>query len=291
MDDLTFNAIEQKAEVLVEALPYITQYRGKTIVIKYGGNAMINEELKNAVISDIVLLSCIGINVVLVHGGGPEITDMLKKIGKESKFVNGLRYTDAETAEVAQMVLAGKINKDLVNLINQHGGSAIGISGFDGGLLKAKKLEEKGYDYGFVGEIKDVNTKIITDSLSNGYIVVISTVAAGEDGQIYNVNADTAALEIAIALKADRVLVLTDVRGVLQNAADENSLISEISVSEIPELVKNGTIKGGMIPKIESIANAVNLDIKSASIIDGRVKHSIIVELFSADGFGTIIHK
>ncbi|MBQ2945969.1 MAG: acetylglutamate kinase [Clostridia bacterium] len=291
MDEITFNSIEKKAEVLIEALPYITQYRGKTIVIKYGGNAMINEELKNAVISDIVLLSCIGINVVLVHGGGPEITDMLKRVGKESRFVNGLRYTDAETAEIAQMVLAGKINKDLVSMINCAGGNAIGISGFDGGLIKAKKKSDNGVDYGFVGEISDVNTKIIRDNLSNGYIVVVSTVAAGENGEVYNINADTAALEIAIALKADRVLVLTDVRGVLKDAHDESSLISDIKLSEIPDLIKSGIITGGMIPKIESIANAVKLEIKSASIIDGRVKHSIIVELFSHEGFGTIIHR
>ncbi|MBQ3824137.1 MAG: acetylglutamate kinase [Clostridia bacterium] len=291
MDVNTFSDIEKKAEVLVEALPYIMQYRGKTIVVKYGGSAMINDDLKSAVISDIVLLSLIGIKVVLVHGGGPEITEVLKKMGKESRFINGLRYTDAETAEVAQMVLAGKINKDLVGGIVAAGGNAVGLSGFDGGLIKAKKKDDDGVDYGYVGTITDVNTKIIKDNLENGYITVVSTVASGDDGKVYNINADTAALEIAIALKADRVLVLTDVRGILRDASDDSSLVSDVRVDEIESLIKSGVITGGMIPKVKSIANAVSLDIKSASIIDGRVKHSIIVELFSDEGFGTIIRK
>ena len=280
---------KEKSSVLVQALPYIQQYSGKTIVIKYGGNAMINEELKAAVISDIVLLSCVGIKVVLVHGGGPEISDMLGKIGKESKFINGLRYTDEESMEIVQMVLCGKVNKQLVQLIDNAGGKAVGICGLDGGLLKAKKYLENGLDYGCVGEITEVNTEIITNITDKANIPVIATIAGGQGTLVYNINADTAAAKIAAALKAERLLSLTDVRGVLRDQKDDTTLIKQINVSEVPRLIKEGVISGGMKPKIDCCVEAVRQGVKNAVIVDGRVPHSILIEMFSVEGSGTMI--
>jgi len=277
----------ERAGVLTEALPYIQKYAGKTIVVKYGGNAMINEELKDAVMSDIVLLSLVGIHVVLVHGGGPEITDMLHRVGKESRFVNGLRYTDEETVEIAQMVLAGKINKNLVALLQHCGGNAIGLCGIDGRLLTVKKVEAE-EDIGFVGEPVAVNAKPINDLLSLGYIPVISTVGCDENGQVYNVNADTAAAVIAGALDAENLILMTDIKGLLRDVHDEDSLIPVVSVEEVPELMASGVISGGMLPKIECCVEAIRSGVKKTFIIDGRRPHSILIELFSKEGSGTM---
>ncbi len=275
-----------RANVLVQALPYIQKYYNKTIVIKYGGNAMINEELKDAVMTDIVLLSLVGINVVLVHGGGPEISDMLKKIGKESKFVNGLRYTDEETVDIVQMVLAGKVNKSLVQLLGAHKGKAIGLCGLDAGLLKAKQLGEG--ELGFVGEITDVDVTPVTDVISKGYIPVISTVAGGPNGEVYNINADTAAAKIASALHAEKLLLMTDVRGLLRDKDDESTLISVVNVSEVQALKNQGVICGGMIPKIDCCVEAVRRGVHRAHIIDGRIPHSILMEMLTDEGIGTM---
>lgn len=277
---------QDRANVLVQALPYIQKYYNKTVVIKYGGNAMINEELKEAVMTDIVLLSLVGINVVLVHGGGPEINDMLKKIGKESKFVNGLRYTDEETVDIVQMVLAGKVNKSLVQLLGAHKGKAIGLCGLDGGLLKAKQLGEG--ELGFVGEITDVDVTPVTDVISKGYIPVISTVAGGENGAVYNINADTAASKIASALHAEKLLLMTDVRGLLRDKDDESTLISVVNVSEVQALKNQGVICGGMIPKIDCCVEAVRRGVHRAHIIDGRIPHSILMEMLTDEGIGTM---
>lgn len=277
---------QDRANVLVQALPYIQKYYNKTVVIKYGGNAMINEELKEAVMTDIVLLSLVGINVVLVHGGGPEINDMLKKIGKESKFVNGLRYTDEETVDVVQMVLAGKVNKSLVQLLGAHKGKAVGLCGLDGGLLKAKQLGEG--ELGFVGEITDVDVTPVTDVISKGYIPVISTVAGGENGEVYNINADTAAAKIASALHAEKLLLMTDVRGLLRDKDDESTLISIVNVSEVQALKNQGVICGGMIPKIDCCVEAVRRGVHRAHIIDGRIPHSILMEMLTDEGIGTM---
>jgi len=279
-----------KAKVLIQALPYIQEYYGKTIVVKYGGNAMINEGLKDAVISDLVLLKLVGINVVLVHGGGPEITGMFEKLGIESKFINGLRYTSEEAVEVVQMVLAGKTNKDLVNKIERIGGSAIGLSGIDGGLIKAKKLDDGENDYGCVGEIVEVNTKIISDNIESGFIPVVSTVACSSDDEsmVYNINADTAAAKIAIALGAEKLILLTDVKGLMHDVKDEDSLIPEVKLSEIQSLIDEGVIKGGMIPKVECCAETVKGGVKRAHIIDGRLTHSILIEMLSDEGIGTM---
>lgn len=279
---------ELKARVLVQALPYIQQCNGKIVVIKYGGNAMINSELKNAVMTDIVLLSLVGVNVVLVHGGGPEITETLEKMGKKSRFVNGLRYTDAETADVVQMVLAGKVNKALVQLIQGHGGKAIGICGLDGGMIKAEKLCRDGVDLGFVGDIKHVDVSIIKDALSMGYIPIISTIGGGENGEVFNINADTAAAQIAAELGAEKLLLMTDVRGLLRDREDENSLISVVNVSDVNSLKNSGIISGGMIPKVECCVEAVRRGVKRTHIIDGRIPHSILIEIFSDDGIGTM---
>ena len=276
-----------KAQVLADALPYIQRYSGKIIVVKYGGNAMTCDELKQAVMRDIVLLSLVGIKVVLVHGGGPEINEMLQKVGKESKFVGGLRYTDEETAEIDQMVLAGKVNKGLVSLLQQHGGRALGLCGTDGGMIEAEKLDN-GMDLGFVGEIKNVDIKPITDALDNGYIPVVATVAASADGQIYNINADTAAARIAAALNAENLILMTDIKGLLRDKNDENTLIPFVHVSEVPSLVKDGIISGGMIPKIECCVESVRRGVNRAFIIDGRIPHSILIELFSNEGIGTM---
>lgn len=281
---------ETRAGILVEALPYIQEYAGQVIVVKYGGNAMINEELKEAVIQDIVLLNLVGIKVVLVHGGGPEISDMLKKIGKESKFVKGLRYTDEETMDIVQMILCGKVNKNLVSLLEKAGGKGVGLGGMDGGLFKAVRLQDPdGTEYGYVGEITEVNEKLVLDMLSEGYIPVVSSVAAGVDEETnYNINADTAAEKLAVALKAKKLILLTDVRGLMREPGDDSTLIPKLKVSEVPALVKSGIISGGMIPKVDCCVEAVRQGVERANIQDGRVPHSILIELLSKDGVGTM---
>lgn len=287
------NVNVQRANILSQALPYIQKFNGKTIVIKYGGNAMINEDLKNAVIRDIVLMNCIGIKVVVVHGGGPEINDFLNKIGKESKFVNGLRVTDEETIDVVQMVLAGKVNKDLVSLIDKNGGKAVGLCGIDADLLKAKKYETpEGNDIGYVGEIVEVNDSIIEHCLSGGYIPVISTVALGQDdGRVYNVNADTVAAKISIKLKAEKFILISDVPGLLRDPKDETTLISQLNIKDVPELARKKVITGGMIPKIDCCIEAVEGGVHRTHIIDGRVTHSLLLEVFSNEGVGTMIYN
>ena len=280
---------QDRANVLIQALPYIQKWSGKTIVVKYGGNAMINEELKSAVMSDIVLLQLVGINVVLVHGGGPEISDTLKQMGKESKFINGLRVTDKETIDVVQMVLAGKVNKSLVQRLEQHSGKARGLCGLDGRMLMAEK-KSTAYDLGFVGEITEVNTQIIEDATKNGYVPIISTVAGGYNGAVYNINADLAAARIAAELKAAKLILMTDIKGLLKDKDDENTLIPVVNVSEVPSLKKEGIISGGMIPKIECCVEAVRRGVKRAHIIDGRIPHSILIEMFSDEGVGTMFY-
>lgn len=276
-----------RSEVLVQALPYIQRYNGKTVVIKYGGNAMINEELQDAVMTDIVLLRSVGVNVVLVHGGGPEISDMLKRVGKESRFVGGLRYTDEETVEIVQMVLAGKVNKHLVQLLTCHGGQAVGLCGLDGDMIQAKKHDAL-EDIGFVGDIVKINTKVINDAIASGYIPVISTVGGGENGEVYNINADTAAAQIASCLHAEKLLLMTDISGLLRDKDDESTLIQEVKVSEIPSLKAQGIISGGMIPKIDCCVEAVRRGVTRTNIIDGRIPHSILIELFTDAGIGTM---
>lgn len=278
------------AEVLVEALPYIQEYTGKIIVVKYGGNAMINEDLKQAVIEDIVLLNLVGIKVVLVHGGGPEISEMLKKIGKESKFVKGLRYTDRETMDIVQMILCGKVNKNLVSLFEKAGGRAVGLGGMDGGLFKAIQLvDPDGTEYGYVGDVKEVNEKVVLDVLNEGFIPVVSSVAAGMDEETnYNINADTAAEKLAVALKAKKLILLTDVCGLMRDPKDDSTLIPRLKVSEVPAFIKEGVISGGMIPKVDCCVEAVRQGVERANIQDGRVPHSILVELLSDDGVGTM---
>ena len=279
-----------KAQILVEALPYIQQYAGEIVVIKYGGNAMINEELKDAVIHDLVLLNLVGVKVVVVHGGGPEISEMLKKIGKESRFVNGLRYTDRETMDIVQMVLCGKVNKDLVTLLEKAGGRGIGLGGMDGGMFQAKRLTDRtGTDYGYVGDIVDVNPAPVIDVLEQGYIPVVSTVAQGIDDETnYNINADTAACKLAVALGAKKLILLTDVRGLMLDPDDESTLLTNLKVSEVPRLMRDGIIKGGMIPKVDCCVEAVRKGVDQANIQDGRVKHSILIELLSKVGVGTM---
>ena len=274
-----------KASILIQALPYIQKYYGKVIVVKYGGNAMINEELKEAVMGDVVLLSLIGIKVVLVHGGGPEINDMLKKINKKSEFIDGLRVTDKETMDIVQMVLCGKVNKSLVQLINEHGGKALGLCGTDGEMIITKKLDDV---HGFVGEITEINTKIIDDALNNGYIPVISTVGCDREGNTYNVNADTAASRIAGALKAESLISMTDIIGLLRDVNDPNSLIAEVNVSEVKELINDGIISGGMIPKVDCCVDAIRRGVNKSFIIDGRVPHSILIEVLTDEGIGTM---
>lgn len=275
----------QRAEILTQALPYIQKYNNKIVVIKYGGNAMINEELKDAVMGDIVLLSLIGVKVVLVHGGGPEINEMLGKIGKKSEFINGLRVTDKETMEVVQMVLAGKVNKSLVNLLQHKGGNAIGLCGIDGHMIKAKKVDEK---LGFAGEITEVNVAPILDVLESGYIPVVSTVGYDNDNNVYNINADTAAAGIAGALKAECLISMTDIAGVLRDKNDPTTLIPKIVVSEAPMLMKQGIIAGGMIPKINCCIEAIRRGVKKVFIIDGRVPHAILIEILTDEGIGTM---
>lgn len=277
----------ERANILVQALPYIKRYSGATVVVKYGGNAMLDDELKSAVMSDIVLMQLVGINVVLVHGGGPEINAMLKKIGKESKFIGGMRYTDEETIGIVQQVLAGKVNKDLVQLLEEAGGSAVGLCGLDGSLLKADRLEE---DLGFVGEIREVNADILRNAAKNGYIPIVSTVAAGYHGEVYNINADIAAARIAAELGAMKLILMTDVRGLLRDKDDDSSIIPVVNVSDVRRLKKEGVISGGMIPKIDCCVDAVRRGVGRAHIIDGRIAHSILVELFTDEGIGTMFY-
>ncbi len=277
---------KDRAEILSDALPYIQQYAGKTVVVKYGGNAMTNAALKQAVMSDIVLLSLVGIRIVLVHGGGPEINAMLKRVGKESKFINGLRHTDKETMDIVQMVLCGKVNKDLVDLLHLHKGKAVGLCGLDGHLIEAEQKDES---LGFVGEITSVNPQIIHDVLDKGYIPVISTVASGVNGEVYNINADTAAARIAAEVKAANLILMTDIVGLLEDKDDENTLIYSVGVSEVPYLKKQGIVSGGMIPKIDCCVEAVRRGVPKANIIDGRIPHSILIELLTNEGAGTMI--
>ena len=272
--------------MLIDALPYIQKYNNKIVVVKYGGNAMTNNDLKQAVMSDIVLLSLVGVKVVLVHGGGPEINDMLKRLNIESKFIGGLRYTDKETIDVVKMVLAGKVNKELVALLAANGGNAVGLCGLDGKMLMAEKLKSE-QDLGFVGEITGVNTKVITDSLNNGYVPVIATVASTEDGQTMNINADTAASRIAAELGAENLILMTDIAGLLKDKDDPSTLIPSVNVSDVPFMKREGIISGGMIPKIDCCVEAVRRGVRKTSIIDGRVPHSILIELLSSEGIGT----
>ena len=277
--------VAQRAEILTQALPYIQKYYDKIIVVKYGGNAMINDELKEAVMGDIVLLSLIGIKVVLVHGGGPEINEMLGKIGKKSEFINGLRVTDKETMEIVQMVLSGKVNKNLVSLLQSKGGNAIGLCGIDGHMINAKKVDEK---LGFAGEITDVNVAPIMDVLEKGYIPVISTVGYDKEGNTYNVNADTAASRIAGELKAESLISMTDIVGLCRDKDDPTTLISKVHVSDAPKLVRDGVISGGMIPKVNCCIEAIRRGVHKVFIIDGRIPHSILIEILTDAGIGTM---
>ena len=275
----------QRAEVLTAALPYIQEYTDKIVLVKYGGNAMINEELKNSVMRDIVLLSLIGVKVVLVHGGGPEISDLLRRVGEQSEFVGGLRVTDEETSEIVQMVLAGKINKSLVGKLELLGGKAVGLSGMDGHMLKAVPVSK---ELGYVGEITEINTQPILDMLEKGYIPVVSSLAFGEDGHVYNVNADTAAACLAGSLKAECLISMTDIAGVLRNKDDPASLIPRINVSEAPQLMAEGVISGGMIPKVECCIEAIRRGVKKVFILDGRIPHAILIEILTDEGIGTM---
>lgn len=277
-----------RAEILTQALPYIKKYYGKIIVVKYGGNAMINSELKQQVMEDIVLLSLIGVKVVLVHGGGPEITETLDKLGKETVFVDGLRVTDKETADVVQMVLAGKINKSLVNYLEIKGGRAIGLSGMDGHMISAVKKDER---LGFVGKITDVDATPIIDVLEKGYIPVVSTVGCDMEGNVYNINADTAAAKIAAAIKAERLISMTDIAGILRDKDDPSSLIYEMDIEEAAHLTEQGIISGGMIPKVECCIDAVNNGVERVIILDGRIPHAILIEMLTNEGAGTMISK
>lgn len=280
---------EKRAQVLIQALPYIQKFAGETIVVKYGGNAMISPALKSAVMSDIVLMQLVGINVVLVHGGGPEISDMLKKVGKESKFIGGMRVTDEETMEIVQMVLAGKVNKGLVQQLEEHGGKALGLCGLDSRMIMAQKLIT-GDDLGFVGEITEINPGIIEDSIEKGYVPIISTVAGGYKGEVYNINADIAAANIAAKLGACKLILMTDIRGLLRDREDESTLIPVVNVSDVLSLKKEKIISGGMIPKIDCCVEAVRQGVKRAHIIDGRIEHSILIEMFSDEGIGTMFY-
>lgn len=283
--DTAFSS-EERAEVLTQALPYIKQYRGKIVAIKYGGNAMVNEQLKEQVMGDIALLWLIGVKVVLIHGGGPEISETMKRLGKQSVFIGGLRVTDKETVDIVQMVLAGKVNKTLVNLLQMKGGHAVGLSGIDGGILEAKMKEEA---LGFVGEITKVRTQPILDLLEKNYIPVISTVASDRQGNTYNVNGDTAAACIAGALRAERLIMMTDVSGILRDKDDPRTLIRELRVSQIGTLFDEGIISGGMIPKVECCAEAIGKGVRNVVIMDGRVSHSILIELLTDEGAGTLV--
>ena len=276
---------KQRAEVLIEALPYIKNYSGKILLVKYGGSAMRDEGLKRAVMGDLVLLSLIGVKVVLVHGGGPEITEMLDRLGKKTEFVDGLRVTDKETADVVQMVLAGKVNKDLVNLVQSLGGKAIGLSGADGGLIEAKQLDPR---LGYVGEIESLNVKLLLDVLDAGYIPVVSTVGCDREGNVYNINADTAAARIAGMLKAESFINMTDTPGLLEDEKDESTLIGKIFVSEAQRMINQGQLSGGRIPTVSCCVDAIRRGVKKVFIIDGRVPHSILIETLTDEGMGTM---
>ncbi len=278
----------ERAEVLTQALPYIRHYNGRVIVVKYGGKAMQSDELREQVMEDIVLLRLIGVKVVLVHGGGPEISDFMTKLGKKPEFVDGLRVTDKETASIVQMVLAGKVNKELVSLIEKKGGTAIGISGIDGRLIEAKMKDER---LGFVGDVTTINIKPVNDLIENGYIPVICTVGTDENGNVYNINGDTAAAYIAGALDAESMILMTDVKGVLRDMTDPKSLIPELTVSDAEKLKDEGIIAGGMIPKVGCCIKALEKGVKNVVIMDGTVPHSILTELLTDEGAGTLIRK
>ena len=275
-----------RAEILVQALPYIRKYTGKIVVIKYGGNAMTSESLKQQVMEDIVLLRLVGVNVVLVHGGGPEINDLMKRLGKQAQFVDGLRVTDAETVDIVQMVLAGKVNKSLVNLLEMKGGKAMGISGMDGRLIEARKKDER---LGYVGSITRVNIAPIRDLLDKGYIPVVSTIGCDREGNTYNINGDTAAAFIAGALGAQRLIMMTDVAGILRDKDDPSTLIRELSVPDAVELFQEGVIAGGMIPKVDCCIEAIGMGVEKVIIMDGRVPHAILMELLTDEGAGTMV--
>jgi len=279
----------QQAQTLVEALPYIQKFTGKTIVVKYGGNAMISDELRKAVMSDIILLNLVGIRVVMVHGGGPEISDMLKRLNHPSHFVDGLRYTDDVTMEVVQSILCGKVNKNLVAQLNRLGGKAVGLCGMDGGLFQAVQLDEK---YGLVGEITGVNPDPVITALHSGYIPVVSTVAQGMDADTaYNINADTAAAKLAAALGAEKMILLTDIRGLLRDPKDEETLIHVVQVDDVAKLMEEGVISGGMIPKMQCCVDAIHGGVERVHILDGRIPHSILIELLSDRGIGTMMKR
>ena len=285
------NNNHERARTLIEALPYIQEFTGKIVVIKYGGSAMINSDLFGAVIEDIILLRLVGINAVLVHGGGPEITDMLLRLGIESRFVNGLRYTDEETMSVVQSVLCGKVNKDLVSTIARKGGSAVGLCGLDGRLFEARKMDKgDGVDYGFVGDVTGVNPGVVLQAIKEGHIPVVATVAFGVDGDTaYNINADTAAAKLAVALGAEKLILLTNTRGVLRVESDEDTLIPHIAAEEIAGLMAGKVIDGGMIPKVECCVEAINGGVRRTHILDGRIPHSILIEMLTDEGAGTMI--
>ncbi|MBR0541366.1 MAG: acetylglutamate kinase [Clostridia bacterium] len=276
----------ERAEVITQALPYIKKYTGKVVVVKYGGNAMINEQLKQQVMEDIVLLWLIGVKIVLVHGGGPEINELMGKLGKKAEFVDGLRVTDKETVDIVQMVLAGKVNKTLVNLLEMKGGRAIGLSGMDGRLIEAQLKDEK---LGFVGDIKKIHIKPVTDLLENDYIPVISTVGCDKQGNTYNINGDTAAAHIAGALGAERLIMMTDIDGILKDKNDPSTLIPEITINDANRLYEDGIVSGGMIPKLECCIDAIERGVKNVIILDGRVPHSILMELLTNEGAGTMV--
>ncbi len=286
---------EDKAAILVEALPYIQEFYGKTIVIKYGGNAMINDHLKEEVMQDVALMKYVGIRPVIVHGGGPEITGFLKKVGKESSFVSGLRVTDEETVEIAEMVLDGKVNSEIVNLLNQRGVRAVGLSGKDAGLIRARKKlatvyegdDKKKVDIGYVGTVQQVDTGILEDLLNHDYVPVVAPIGVGEDGESYNINADYVAAEIAGALQAEKLLLLTDIEGIYKDFNDKSSFLSSLTAAEAKEYIRNGVIAGGMIPKVEACLKALETGARKTHIIDGRLDHSIILEIFTSQGIGT----
>ena len=285
---IDFATAAQRAETLVQAMPYIRKYRGKIIVIKYGGNAMVSEELKNQVMEDVALLHMIGVNVVLLHGGGPEISATLKKLGKESRFVDGLRVTDSETIDVVQMVLAGKVNKSLVNLLQHKGVNAVGLSGIDSRMIRAVMKDP---ELGYVGRITDVDVSLLRDVMADGYIPVISSLGCDSEGNVYNINADTAASYIAGAIGAERLFMMTDVAGVLRDRDDPASLISSMDIDEAVELFNQGVIAGGMIPKVECCIDAINRGVHKVIILDGRVSHSILLEILTDEGVGTMVMR
>lgn len=286
MEDIFSNS--QRAEILTQALPYIKRYNGKIVVVKYGGNAMINQQLKEQVMEDIVLLRLIGVKIVLVHGGGPEINELMERLGKKAEFVDGLRVTDKETVDIVQMVLAGKVNKTLVNMLEMNGGKAVGLSGMDGRLIEARVKNKK---LGYVGEITNINIKPVTDLLEKEYIPVISTLGCDKEGNTYNINGDTAAAFIAGALEAERLIMMTDIAGVLKDKDDPSTLIPEISIDEAAGLYESGIISGGMIPKVDCCIEAIHRGVKNVVIMDGRVPHSILMELLTNEGAGTMVTR